>query len=146
MKKRLALQLSIAIAAVVFIGGCSTAVMDIDGSSQGTATVNYKNSPVDIKVLDTKSKFVNGLLKVNMELENGISNPYTLEYKFSWFDSDGMQVDEGISAWSPIYLEGRETRTIQGLAPNPSVKSFKIKIREADDSDALIKWKLKPLF
>ncbi|HBM16516.1 MAG TPA: hypothetical protein DD381_09285 [Lentisphaeria bacterium] len=131
---------------VVFIGGCSTAVMDIDGSSQGAATVNYKNSPVDIKVLDTKSKFVNGLLKVNMQLENGISNPYTLEYKFSWFDSDGMEVDEGSTAWMPIYLNGRETRTIQGLAPNPSAKSFKIKIREADDSDSVIKWRLKPLF
>jgi len=45
-----------------------------------------------------------------------------------------MEVDSARSAWIPIYLNGRETKTIQGLAPNPSAKTFKIKIRESDDN------------
>jgi uncharacterized protein YcfL len=106
--------------------------MDVDGSADGTSTVNFKNSPVDIKVLDTRSRFVNGLLMVNTELESGYSNPYRLEYKFSWYDSAGMEVDPARSAWIPFYLNGRETKTIQGLAPNPSAKAFKIKFREAN--------------
>jgi uncharacterized protein YcfL len=114
------------------IHGCWTSVMDIDGAADGTATVNFKNSPVDVKVLDTRSRFVNGLLMVNTELESGYSSPYRLEYKFSWYDSNGMEVDPARSAWIPFYLNGRENKTIQGLAPNPSAKSFKIKLREAN--------------
>jgi uncharacterized protein YcfL len=117
---------------LLLIQGCWTSVMDVDGSADGAATVNFKNSPVDIKVLDTRSRFVNGLLQVNLELESGYSSPYRLEYKFSWYDSAGMEVDPARSAWMPFYLNGRETKTIQGLAPNPSAKAFKIKFREAN--------------
>lgn len=117
---------------LLLIQGCWTSVMDVDGSADGTATVNFKNSPVDVKVLDTRSRIVNGLLQVNMELESGYSNPYRLEYKFSWYDSAGMEVDPARTAWIPFYLNGRETKTIQGLAPNPSAKAFKIKLREAN--------------
>ncbi|MEI6057161.1 MAG: YcfL family protein [Lentisphaerota bacterium] len=145
MRKSILVALS-AFTIAILAGGCSTSVMDIDGSAGGAGTVNYKNSPVDITVLDTRSRFVNDLLQVNMELENGISNTYELEYKFSWYDSGGMEVDPGRSAWIPINLKGKETKTIQGLAPNPSAKSFKIKIREADSSNSVFHWNLKPLF
>ncbi len=131
MKKLL--YYGLALASLILIQGCSTAVMDIDGGADGSTTVNFKNSPVDVKVLDTRTRFINGLLQVNMEIESGYSNPYRLEYKFSWYDSSGMEVDPARTAWIPIYLNGRETRTIQGLAPNPSAKTFKVKIREADD-------------
>ncbi len=140
------LALLISLLAIIVVTGCSRSVMDIDGSAMGSSTVNPKNSPVDIKVLDTRSKFINGLLMVNADIENGTSNQYTIEYKFSWFDSNGMTVDDGGNAWNPIYMQGKETRTIQGLAPNPSVKAFKIRIREADDSDAIFNWRFKPLF
>lgn len=117
---------------LLLVQGCWTSVMDVDGSADGTSTVNFKNSPVDIKVLDTRSRFINGLMMVNLELESGYSNPYRLEYKFSWYDSAGMEIDPARSAWVPFYLNGRETKTIQGVAPNPSAKAFKIKFREAD--------------
>jgi len=130
MKKTIIAALSAL--SLLFIQGCWTSVMDVDGAADGTTTVNFKNSPVDVKILDTRSRFVNGLLMVNTELESGYSNPYRLEYKFSWYDSAGMDVEPARSAWIPFYLNGRETKTIQGLAPNPSAKAFKIKFREAD--------------
>ena len=64
---------------LLLVQGCWTSVMDVDGSADGTSTVNFKNSPVDIKVLDTRSRFINGLMMVNLELESGYSNPYRLE-------------------------------------------------------------------
>ncbi len=130
MKKTIIAALSAL--SLLFTQGCWTSVMDVDGAADGTTTVNFKNSPVDVKILDTRSRFVNGLLMVNTELESGYSNPYRLEYKFSWYDSAGMEVEPARSAWIPFYLNGRETKTIQGLAPNPSAKAFKIKFREAN--------------
>lgn len=128
------LILPVLASAMLALNGCWTSVMEIDGSSAGNATVNFKNSPVDIKVLDTRSRFVGGLLQVNLELESGISYPYKLEYKFSWYDSGGMEIDSARSAWIPLYLNGREVKTVQGLAPNPAAKTYKIRLREADDN------------
>jgi uncharacterized protein YcfL len=122
------------IACAALLSGCWTSVMEIDGSSAGNVTVNFKNSPVDIKVLDTRSRFIGGLLQVSQELESGISHPYRLEYKFSWYDSGGMDIDSARSAWIPLYLNGREVKSIQGLAPNPAAKAFKIRFRESDDN------------
>ena len=130
--KRILLLLAMALLSLA-LNGCWTSVMEIDGSSAGNATVNFKNSPVDIKVLDTRSRFVGGLMQVNLELESGYSNPYRLEYKFSWYDSGGMEIDSARSAWIPLYLNGREVKTIQGVAPNPAAKAFKIRLRESDD-------------
>ncbi len=131
MKKKF-LALPLIAFATLALSGCWTSVMEIDGSSAGNSTVNFKNSPVDIRVLDTRSRFVGGLLQVNLELESGYSNPYRLEYKFSWYDSGGMEIDSARSAWIPLYLNGREVKTIQGLAPNPAAKAFKIRLRESD--------------
>ncbi len=128
------LHLLLATSVALLFSGCSTSVMEIDGSAAGNVTTNFKNSPVDIKVLDTRSRLVGGLLQVNAEIESGISGTYMLEYKFSWYDSGGMEIDSARSAWMPLYLNGRETKTIQGLAPNPAAKAFKIKFREADDN------------
>ncbi|MEM4248224.1 MAG: DUF1425 domain-containing protein [Candidatus Nanoarchaeia archaeon] len=126
--------LALIVVAALGIFGCSTSVMEIDGSSEGPATVNFKNSPVDIKILDTRTRFVGGLLQVNAEIESGISSRYLLEYKFSWYDSHGMEIDSARSAWIPLYMNGREVKTIQGVAPNPAARAFKIRIREADDN------------
>ena len=123
---------ALSVVSLLLVSGCWTSVMDVDGSANGPATVNFKNSPVDIKVLDTRSRVINDLLQVNMELENGYSHPYNLEYKFSWYDSGGMEIDPGRTAWIPFHLNGRETKSVQGVAPNPSAKAFKIKLREAD--------------
>ena len=130
--KKIIVFTSLTVLVSLLITGCSTSVMDIDGTSSGSSIVNFKNSPVDVKILDTKSRFINGLLKVNLELESGISSTYHLEYKFVWYDSAGMAVDSANSPWIPLYLSGREVKTIQGLAPNSSAKTFKIILKEAE--------------
>ena len=132
MKKNTSIIAVMCALVLLLISACSsTSVMDIDGTASGSSIVNFKNSAVDVKVLNTKSRFINGLLKVNVELESGISSPYQLDYKFTWYDSGGMAVDAANSPWIPLYLNGREAKTIQGLAPNSSAKTFKITIKEA---------------
>ena len=118
----------------MFITGCgSMSVMDVDANSEGNSVVNFKDSPVDVKVLSTKSRFVNGMLQAQVELESDDSDPTELNYKFVWFDSDGMSIDSDNSPWQPLYLSGREVKSLRGLAPNPAARTFKVVIKNAEN-------------
>ena len=41
-------------------------------------------------------------------------------YKIVWVDSNKMEISPESSIWKPIQLTGRETKTVQSVAPNPS--------------------------
>ena len=47
----------------------------------------------------------------------------------AWFDAAGMEIRADSEAWTPLVLHGYETRTLQGVAPHPSARAFKVKIR-----------------
>src|SRR5690606_23964594 len=42
------------------------------------------------------------------------------EYKIVWVDASGFEVNPEGSRWKPIQLTGREIKTVQSIAPNPS--------------------------
>ena len=41
-------------------------------------------------------------------------------YKIVWVDANNMEIGPESSIWKPIQLAGRETKTVQSVAPNPS--------------------------
>ena len=73
-----------------------------------------------------------GLLKAQVELENRTSSIQRFLYKFEWFDSAGMQVNNVLSASLPEQIEGGEDKFIQGVAPTPDCKDFRVKFIEGN--------------
>ncbi len=73
-----------------------------------------------------------GLLKVQVELENHTRSLQRFLYHFEWFDANGMQVNNIISASVPEQIEGKESKMIFSIAPNPSCKDFRVKFIEAN--------------
>lgn len=72
------------------------------------------------------------LLKVQVELENHTHSLQRFLYKFEWFDADGMQIDNVISASVPEQIEGKESKMIYSVAPNPNCRDFRVKFIEAN--------------
>ncbi len=70
------------------------------------------------------------MLKIQVEVRNTSSRPKNFNYKFEWFDMDGMAVDSPLSAWKPARLKGKETMMLTAAAPNPRAKDFKLKLQE----------------
>ncbi len=70
------------------------------------------------------------LLQVQVNIENTRSITQSFNYQFEWFDLQGMQVSTPTSMWSSITLEGKEQRAIQGMAPTPRAKDFRLKLQE----------------
>ena len=73
-----------------------------------------------------------GLLRIQVELLNRTRSLQRFNYRFEWFDANGMQVNNVISAVIPDQIEGKESKMISSIAPSPSCKDFRVKFIEAN--------------
>ncbi|MBI1840257.1 MAG: YcfL family protein [Verrucomicrobia bacterium] len=70
-----------------------------------------------------------GLLKVQAELLNTTHTARNVLYRFEWFDEQGMQMTTATSgSWIPLYLEGKESKFINGIAPSAACRDFRLKL------------------
>jgi uncharacterized protein YcfL len=72
-----------------------------------------------------------GVLKVQVELLNRTKSAHPFTYKFEWFDANGMQINNVMTATFSDKIEGGESKFISAVAPNPECKDFRLKLLEA---------------
>lgn len=89
----------------------------------------------DMSVGETK----NGLLKASVKLTSGLNKDLVAQSKFAWFDAEGAEIDSDTDPWRPLLLHGKETRSIQGVAPSARAVSFKLRVREGERTRWIIK-------
>ncbi|HEX5400067.1 MAG TPA: YcfL family protein [Verrucomicrobiae bacterium] len=82
--------------------------------------VNTANTPGDV-------------LRVQVELLNRTKSLQRFAYTFEWFDSNGMQMNNVLSATIADQIEGGESKFISGRAPNPACKDFRLKLIKLDN-------------
>jgi len=137
---KIALQVVLLILLIAGLAGCSstagiegstTAVRDESGNTaySNLMVVNNPKLAGKIQIADIQTEMVGGLMKTQVNLISKYSKNVNIKYKFSWFDADGMEIDANADAWTPLMLYGNESKTVQGVAPNPTARKFKIKIR-----------------
>ena len=68
------------------------------------------------------------LLKIQVEIVNSSTAYRSVNYKFEWFDENGMDVSGVTSQWGTITLEGGESKFISAVATNPRAKDFRLKL------------------
>ena len=71
------------------------------------------------------------LLRIDVDIFNNASSQQRFNYVFEWFDQDGMAVFSPMSRWRSQIIEGKETVTLTGIAPNPRAKDFRLKLQES---------------
>ena len=139
MKKRTLLPLGFA-AGLIVLSGCTTVNTVENAQKEGqrnmvadarAITDSSLNRKVSIVGVNT-SMTPGGLLKVQVELQNRTRSLQRFLYHFEWFDANGMQVNNIISASLPEQIEGKESKFIYSIAPNPSCKDFRVKFIEAN--------------
>ena len=144
-------RLFLVMASVVALlfGGCASpntsgvtvgVAMDEDGYVQqvlqtDNPRLNRQLIVGDVVVGQTK----NGLLRVNLTITSKLNKDIVAQSKFAWFDAEGMEIDPDTDAWRPLALHGKETRTVQGVAPNANAVAFKLRVREGEKTRWIIK-------
>ena len=132
-----------AIVASLGLSGCSTTAgveatgkttWDEQGARSLEKKIVFNNSGLegDIQIVDIKSVMAGDVMRVQATLLSKDRDTLPFQYRFDWYDGGGMEINSGAGSWKPLILYGRESKTIQAVAPDPRAKEFKLKIREPD--------------
>ena len=70
-----------------------------------------------------------GPLKVQATLHNTRSKQVSINYRFSWYDSEGMKVGRN-QVWRPQTLLGKQSVDIADVAPSELAVNFKLELIE----------------
>lgn len=134
---------AVALIASLGLAGCSTtagveATGKMSWDEQGARTLDknvvFNNSGLkgDIQIVDVKSAMAGDVMRAQATLRSKDRDTLPFQYRFDWYDAGGLEINSGGGSWKPLILYGRESKTVQGVAPDPRAKEFKLKIREPD--------------
>ena len=139
--KNIILSTSLSLAAGLDLTGCGTTVNSVENaqkSGQRTMIADQRvitdpslNRHVSIVGVNTTTT-PGGLLRVQVELQNLTHSQQRFLYHFEWFDANGMQVNNILSASIPEQIEGMESKNISSIGPNPDCKDFRLKLIDAN--------------
>ncbi len=121
---------------VVLLSGCSTSGIEAIGQPDAADTELKKHLLIHndalakkITISDMRSREVGGLLEVRLKLTNLTGSDKEVSYRFSWFDHDEFEVEAGTDGWTPVSLHGAQSVSVYGVAPNSSVKSYRLNVK-----------------
>lgn len=136
--------LAAALTATVSLNGCSTTagveaggktVWNDEGARELSKKVVFESSSLagDLKVVDLQSALAGNMMRAQATLKSKDRDTLSFQYRFDWYDASGMEINSGAGSWKPLIITGRETKTVQSVAPDPRAKEFKLKIRGAEE-------------
>ena len=121
---------------VLAVTGCATSGIEATGKPMGDPeyakhlVIHNESLAGNITITDMNSRVTGGLLEVNVVLTNLTSTDKHIQYQFSWYDADNFEVEQGSRSWTPVTLNGHANTSMKAVAPNSSVKSYKVNVRE----------------
>lgn len=132
-----------ALLAALCLGGCSTTAgieangktaWNQDGKPELSTKVVINNSSLagDVEIVDMKSSLAGNLMIAQVSLRSTGRGELPLQYRFAWYDAQGMELNAATGGWNPLTIYGRESKMIRGVAPDPRAHEFKLKLREAE--------------
>lgn len=70
-----------------------------------------------------------GFAEAGVHVRNRFGKDFPLQYKFTWFDADGMEVQSGGRPWEQVLLHGGEDATLSATAPEKRAVRFVVRLR-----------------
>ena len=141
MKTNIFLPLAAAgfVAGLLAVSGCKTSVNSVENAQKtGQRSMVADQRAVTDTGLAKKVSIVGvntaitpgGFLQVQVELLNTTRSLARFNYRFEWFDANGMQLTTVASAVIADQIQGGEDKFISAVAPTPACKDFRVKLIE----------------
>lgn len=122
--------LAVSLVSLILLGGCSanTASISIDSGNQNVVvgdialaqSLSFENAGIIINGSHPQAQ---------VTITNLTTFTKNLQYRFNWYDSQGLEVDDETSPWRPIMLYGNETQILKAAPISPTVTNFRVSIR-----------------
>lgn len=74
--------------------------------------------------------FTGDLRTIQTNVRNTTGRPIQFQYRYDWFDDEGMQISSPASTWIVRTLEPGEATALTGVAPTPRAADFRFQISE----------------
>ena len=119
--------------------GCYSTVSNIQDSNSklDQSGIEYNQIHTDrtlrskVEVTRVNESFVSGnIKKVQAVVSNKSSKKLNVKYSFEWYDENGMSLRSTSSSWKLVFLNGKEEKPIQSVAPSEKAVDFKLKLKE----------------
>jgi len=115
------------------LSACSSATSGISIESSNQNVV-IGNSSLASRIAIEKALIseVNGLMKAGVPVSSKVNSDMKLQYRFYWYDAQGLEVEGSNSPWRQFVLHGKDSMTLQAVARNTHATQYRIYIRQAD--------------
>ncbi|AEH32845.1 DUF1425 domain-containing protein [Vibrio anguillarum] len=114
--------------------GCAenTAGLRVDGASQ---KVLFGDNVLGNRLVveDIATNQVDGHTRGLVRLVSHYQGDQIIEYRFSWYDDDGLEVNNRQSPWKQKIISGMETVSLSEISVNPNGKQFRVQIRGSNN-------------
>ena len=123
--------------ALVALAGCNTESrgtrVTID-TETGDASVQENSYRLSNRIRVGKVTYseVGGLKKATVTLESKTKRRQRIQARMIWLDDEGTEIDPDGKAFRAIVVDGNDTVTFTGIAPNDKGKTAKMMIREME--------------
>lgn len=74
----------------------------------------------------------NGLVRGIVSVTSKFTGDQQLQYRFYWYDEQGLEVNGSDSPWRTFVVRGLDTMSIQSVAMKPEATQFRVQIRTLD--------------
>jgi uncharacterized protein YcfL len=80
------------------------------------------------RVKSANKEMQDGLLHVQIVIHNKYKTEGTFKYRFDWINGNGMMVHTPLSTWEQQTIHGKQTMTLDGVAPDPSITDCRVEM------------------
>lgn len=117
----------------VVLTGCSTAGIAGGGASYSTSPyliVDDQTLARRIDLVSTDHEILdNGLMRAAATFRSNRMRTQHVQYRFSWYDERGVEIDAGGQPYRKMMLQGRDAVSVQSVAPNERAVEYKVRLR-----------------
>lgn len=79
-----------------------------------------------------------GIQRATVSLESTTDSRLSFQGRMVWFDSEGAEIDPDGKSYRSYVLDGHDTCTITGVAPNAKGVKAKLQIRFSDNTKPVL--------
>ncbi|MBM7073705.1 YcfL family protein [Shewanella sp. 202IG2-18] len=119
-----------ALTMVSILSACAPNTSGVRLNSDGEYKVDNSFVGGDVTVTNNIIRQIGGLLQGAAKIVSHSSKDQTMEYRFTWFDNQGVAVDNDAQSWQPVQIHGKQSVQVMSVAPNSDAVRFQVYVRK----------------
>ncbi|MGS0681408.1 YcfL family protein [Shewanella sp. 125m-7] len=113
------------------ITACAPHTAGVMAGSNGEVRIDSNSFGKEVQVSNIMTLPEGGFLRGTGTLVSQVSTDLRLQYKFTWFDVNGMTIDDEGVSWKAVKLHGKQHLQVSAVAPNANATRFELYVRKA---------------